>query len=90
MGSGNLGSGVFEPSAHLVAAREPGLLKNHLTVPQYYEIGNALDTIAIRQFGLGFGIDFQHDGFSGHFASDGLDFRGRGTARSAPSGPEIH
>ncbi len=79
----------FEPATHLIATHQTGLLEDRLAMMKNDEVRNALHAEAAGEIGMSFGVYFQDKRFAGHLLRDGLDFGSRGTARSAPGGPEI-
>jgi hypothetical protein len=79
----------FEPSSHLAARDEAGLLKDGLAVPKHNEVRDALHAKTCRQFRVALGIDFQNESASGHLVRQRFYF-GRGhAAGTAPFRPEI-
>src|SRR5882757_7184854 len=82
-------AGVSQPLFHDIVAHEAGLLHHHFAAGHNGEVWNAADLKPRGELLVGFGVDFEYDGFAGH-ARGGLgDFGGGHAARSAPGGPEV-
>jgi hypothetical protein len=86
---GRLGGGA-QPLLHLFVADQARLLKDLAASGENDEVWDSADIETGCQFGMGLGVDFEHDCFSGHVLG-GAGYFGRGRATgSTPGGPEVN
>jgi hypothetical protein len=66
------------------------LLENWTSIFKHNEVGNTLHLKAGRELRVGFGVDLQDDGLTGHISCGPGNLRSRRSAWATPTGPEVH